>query len=120
MNKKGFTLIELLGVIIILALLATIISPVIIKSIQTAREKAYEAQVTLIEEKAKDWAYENLDQLSETTNVYVSISSLITSGYIEDDEVISPLDETIMSGCVKISFANNKYNFEYNEDICND
>ncbi len=39
--KKGFTLIELLGIIVILAIIALVTTPVILNTIQTAREKAF-------------------------------------------------------------------------------
>lgn len=44
-NKKGFTLIELLAVIVILAIIALIISPVITDIIKSSREKAAEESV---------------------------------------------------------------------------
>ena len=40
MNKKGFTLIELLAVIVILAVIALIATPVVMNSINNAREGA--------------------------------------------------------------------------------
>ena len=39
MNKKGFTLIELLGVIVLLAVIASIAFPAVQSSVNTAREK---------------------------------------------------------------------------------
>lgn len=39
--KKGFTLIELLGVIVILAIIALVTTPLILNTIQTSREKAF-------------------------------------------------------------------------------
>ena len=42
MNKKGFTLIELLAVIVILAVIALIATPVVMNSINNAREGAAE------------------------------------------------------------------------------
>lgn len=39
--KKGFTLIELLAVIVILAVIAVITTPIIINFVQTARQKAF-------------------------------------------------------------------------------
>ena len=42
MNKKGFTLIELLAVIVILAVIALIATPVVMNSINNARQGAAE------------------------------------------------------------------------------
>lgn len=39
--NKGFTLMELLGIIVILAIIAIITTPVILNVIQTSREKAF-------------------------------------------------------------------------------
>ena len=48
MNKKGFTLIELLAVIVILAIIALIATPIIIGIINDAREEADQRSVELI------------------------------------------------------------------------
>ena len=53
-NEKGFTLIELLAVIVILAIIALIATPIVISSIETAREGA-----------ARDSAYGALKAVSE-------------------------------------------------------
>lgn len=42
-NKKGFTLIELLAVIVILAIIALIATPLVMKAINTAREGSAKA-----------------------------------------------------------------------------
>ena len=39
--KKGFTLIELLGIIVILAIIALITTPIILNVIKSSREKAF-------------------------------------------------------------------------------
>ena len=44
-KQKGFTLIELLAVIIILAVIALIATPIIINIIENARKKAFENSV---------------------------------------------------------------------------
>jgi len=48
MNKKGFTLIELLAVIVILAIIALIATPIILGIIEDAREGAKERSAELI------------------------------------------------------------------------
>ena len=58
MNKKGFTLIELLAVIVILAIVATIASPIILNIISTTKEKAHDESVRSII-KSVEMAYAN-------------------------------------------------------------
>ena len=41
MNKKGFTLIELLAVIVILAIIALIATPIILGMIDSAKKQAF-------------------------------------------------------------------------------
>ena len=47
MNKKGFTLIELLAVIVILAIIALIATPIILGIIQDAKEESQKRSVEL-------------------------------------------------------------------------
>ena len=112
--KKGFTLIELLAVISILALIAVVVFPAINSTIQNSREKAYKDQVKLIEKAAEEWALDpnNMDTL-ETTDGFettVSISALVSGGYIAEDDVLNPKDDTEMQGVVEVT-----YNGEYNQ-----
>ena len=41
MNRKGFTLIELLAVIIVIALIATIVTPSVIEYVNSAKNTSY-------------------------------------------------------------------------------
>ena len=121
--KRGFTLIELLCVIALLAIVSLIAYPIISGSIQSSKEQAYEDQKRMIVEAAKNWGIYNTDKLPETDSfdVYsVSLSDLINGGYItnaKDGVLKNPLDDTDMSGCVKISYSTNynQYIYEYDE-----
>ena len=121
--KRGFTLIELLSVIALLAIVSLIAYPIISGSIQSSKEQAYEDQKRMIVEAAKTWGIYNTDKLPETDSfdVYsVSLSDLINGGYItnaKDGVLKNPLDDTDMSGCVKISYSTNynQYIYEYDE-----
>ena len=48
MNKKGFTLIELLAVIVILAIIALIATPIVLGIIEDARESSKERSAELV------------------------------------------------------------------------
>ena len=48
MLKKGFTLVELLAVIVILAVIALITTPIIIDSLNTSKKEAFKDSVNSI------------------------------------------------------------------------
>ena len=122
--NNAFTLLELLGVIIILAVIALITVPIIDNSIKSSRQKAYEVQVDLIEEAAKEYSIEHEEILPMNDGVFtnqVMVSDLIKLGYIEKGEngkIYSPIDNSIMNGCVNIKFdlEYNQYTYIYDND----
>lgn len=84
-NEKGFTLIELLAVIVILAIIALITTPIVISSINTAREGA-----------AKDSAYGVLKAVSEGyLESQINGSSNITSEYSFESNASNSFTVTI-------------------------
>ncbi len=122
--KKGFTLIELLSVITLLAIVSLIAYPIISGSIQNSKEQAYDAQKKMIVEAAKTWGIHNADKLPDIDSSYtysVSLSDLINGGYILNTEngiLKNPLDNTEMTGCVRISYSTSfsQYVYEYVEE----
>ena len=52
MNKKGFTLVELLAVIVIMALLAAVATPIVLTVQKNIKNKMYTAKVKMIKESA--------------------------------------------------------------------
>ena len=68
MNKKGFTLIELLAVIVILAVIALIASPIILGIIEDAREAS---RVRSVEAYAK--------AIEETVTTYMTLNPDVTN-----------------------------------------
>ena len=121
--KKGFTLIELLSVIALLAVVSLIAYPIISGSIQNSKERAYEEQKKMIVEAAKTWGVYNTDKLPDidSSDTYsLGLPELITGGYIVDTEngvLKNPIDNTDMTGCVKIYYSSNfnQYIYEYDE-----
>ena len=53
MNKKGFTLIELLAVILVLALIITIVTPILTNTISKSKESIYKSDIKLYAESIK-------------------------------------------------------------------
>lgn len=116
--KKGFTLVEMLAVLIILGIIALITFPVIRSSFNTSTSDLSKEQIKSIEEATRIWATSNSSQLSETEDRYVTISELQKSGIIENKDILSIADEGKLTGCVRIYYENNKYNYKY--DIYNE
>ena len=120
MNKKAFTLIELMAVIVVLGIVALIAVPVISGTLKDSKEKIYEEQVRRIEDAAKKWGVDNIYDDNEN-EYYVSLSELISEGYLEGaNQIKNPIDNTTMDGCVIISYEQdyNQYTYEYEEENC--
>src|SRR5574344_2369638 len=119
-NKRGFTLVELLGVIVILAVIAAITIPTVTGIIKKNKEKAYNATVATIIDASKKWSSDNSSMVSDTGDSYVKLDTL-TEGYIDQDELINPITNNTMDGCVKISHSDtyNQYEYSYEtKDEC--
>ena len=113
--KKGFTLIELLAVIAILGLIAVIVTPMMTDVIASSKQKAYDEQVKFIIDAAKNWSVSaNVD----TDPYYVSVDTLINSGFIDQNELLNPKTKKKMDGCVKIKFDSMYNNYEYTYGEC--
>ena len=83
MNKKGFTLIELLAVIVILAIIALIATPLIMDSINTAKKNSVEITasnyVKAIENKV---SLSNINEIEINDGIYtVNSDGNITNGF---------------------------------------
>ena len=55
MNNKGFTLIELLGVVVILAILVSITTPLVLKSLNSGKEASYNMMIENIVTASKSY-----------------------------------------------------------------
>ena len=122
MKKRGFTLTEVLGVIVILGLIALIIFPNVSKSIKNSKQKLYNEQVALIEENARKWGVEHTAQLPDSGSYYLELNDLVLGGYVSQKELKDPRDESLMTGCIVISYdpSYNQYKYIYTEASCED
>ena len=120
--KKGFTLIELIAVIAILATVSMIVFPNISEVIHSSKQTLHEDQIKDIEASAQKWATDNLELLDSThlNNVYISLSSIQSMGYLEKDSITDPLTREKMNGCIKISYnlQAQSYEYKYSEETC--
>ena len=133
MNNKGFTLVEMMAVIAIIALLGLIITPGIISIRNSVLESTLESRLSMIENAAKDYAQENINELksSVTTTydgsrspnadcIYRTVNYLINAGYLKsnnsymgrdgdkENQIINPVNgESMNNRRVCIRFDSN-------------
>ena len=112
--KKGFTLIEMISAVVILSIIALIVIPIVNRNISDSREKLYHRQVKTLEEAAQKWgtSYDIIN-----TPCYISLDMLKEDGFLENGDVTNPQDETIMDGCISMTFdlSHNQNVYEYDE-----
>lgn len=113
--NKGFTLIELLAVIIILSVLAVITTVSVSKIISSSKESTLEIQKSNIEEAAKAYY---INQGMPDSITCVNVSTLLSGGFIDKNEVKNPKTKENMNGSVKITYSSNKYSYTYSDSVC--
>lgn len=126
MKNKGFSLVELLAVIIILSVIVTISTPIVISSINTSKEKAYENQLKMIEDAARRWMTDNSATADEKTIetadlqkvIRITVNELQNEGYLNRNKIKNPKTGKEMKGCIIISEDINyhQYTYEYLEE----
>lgn len=121
MNKKGFTLIEIIAVITILGIIALITVPVVNNSLKNAKEKMLEEQKTRIVDAAKEYALDSNRILNITSdrdfNQLITLNQLKGANYLEQKDIINPVTDDIMKGCIFVKFtvANNRFAYAYSD-----
>lgn len=130
MKNKGFTLIEVLVVVIIIAVLALITSPIIIDLLKQNRQEMYENQVRSLEEAAKRWSVEHTAQIPDDIMNYedekdkksycLSLEELADKGYISGSDLINPVTEENLVGSILISYDKTyqQFTFKFVESTC--
>ena len=113
--KRGFTLVELLGVIIILGVIALITFPIINKSIKSSKEKALEQVINNIEKAAYEYSVKNDIGYQNFYNK-IELSTLTSAGILKDN-IINPVTDEPMKGCVLYKWVEEykQYEFKYDE-----
>lgn len=104
-NMKGFTLIELLAVIVILAILALIVTPVVLNIIENAQKgsdmRSVEQYAKVLQE---HYFEERLDDSSLSLGSYLASFNLVTKAkysgdYVWCQERTEVNDEIYLYGC---------------------
>lgn len=113
--KRGFTLIELLGIIVVLGIIATIVTPVIQSTLAQNQESVYNTLVKQIEGNAKDYLEYNTDKLpqDEGDSVVVKLGEMKAAGFIQIS-IKNPKTDNIISNesYVTVTKKGNNYTFE--------
>lgn len=126
MKTRGFTLIELIMVITLLGIIALIAVPTVNTVINNSKDKAYDEQITLIRNAAKNYMSRNSMELPSQTSgssKCVSIQTLKNEGYLANKSIENPKyrsgstdpDENfqVFNGGVKVSWNGTKYVYAY-------
>lgn len=112
--KRGFTLIELLGIIVVLGIIATIVTPVIQSTLAQNQESVYNTLVKQIEGNAKDYLEYNTDKLpqDEGDSVVVKLGEMKEAGFIQIS-IKNPKTDNIISNesYVTVTKKGNNYTF---------
>lgn len=124
-KNKGFTLIELLAVIVILAIIALIATPIILGVIEDARKSSAESSALgYIDAVEKHYAIKMLDSEAEgstlTINGTTTVADLKTAGVKvkgtepESGSVVVNEDGVISTGtCLIIKLGGTSYKVDY-------
>ena len=119
--NKGFTLIELIGVIVIIALLALIITPIVSTTLKSSKTKLYKNTLKNIELSAKDWFTDedNIEKLpSNVASCYITLTDLKDAGVVDLDiknpKTGEPLDDTLVN--ILVTKTGSSFEFEVVDD----
>lgn len=143
MNRKGFTLIELLAVIIVIALIATIVTPSVIEYVNSAKNTSYNLLIKSIVSASKTYyeecEYGDLSDRSKYgsyackingSTITTTLGALANTGMLSVNDVdsdnkkivINPKDNTDISSCkvtiVKTVDTNYKVTYNISSNNC--
>lgn len=114
MKNRGFTLVELLAILVILGVIATIITPVVQKSLKANKEKVYDVLVEQIKDYTKDYLTQNTSLLPDDGEIsIIKFGDLKKSGILQI-EIANPITGNIISNesVVKVTKKFNNYLYE--------
>ncbi len=116
LNKKGFTLIELLGVLVVLAIILAITTPLIMGVIYNSKESAYNTQIEVLLDSAYHYSAENDLGIENNVLKKLEFQDIVDAGLL-DKIPNNPLTDKTFEGCIiyKWDESIKQYTFEYSE-----
>lgn len=116
--RRGFTLVELLGIIVVLGIIATIVTPIIQSTLTENKNKVYNVLVKQIEGQAKDYLEMNIDKLPEEDggSVQVKFGDIKVAGIMQLN-VKNPKTNNLISNESYVTVTKDKNNFRYETTI---
>lgn len=117
--KKGFTLIEIMAVIIILGIVGLIALIAVDKTIKDNNEKAYQMQISNIEDASRIWGANNLSYLPDNSDEVVSIPLVVLKrDGLVDRELTNPKTGELFPNdlYITISYKEGVYRYNVVED----
>lgn len=114
---------ELLGVIVVLSIIALITVPIVMGSLNSAKEELSKEQIRSIESAARMWGTKNLYvDGNNPSQSFVTIQSLIDDGQLEskDFDNINLKKSSFSSAGVCIKYLDNQfvYTYKINQSEC--
>ncbi len=115
-DKKGFTLIELLGALILMLLISYVTFSIVVERMKETTDELDKGMLAVIYASAADYVAENINSFPKTDGEFycsISLQRLVDEGFLKitlknpnTGEAINP------SKIVKVTIADNKYNYE--------
>ena len=124
MNKKGFTLIELLAVIIILAIIALIATPIVMNVIANAQDgadlRSVESYGKALESAYYQYAVEHNGTYTDAASALTPLAALSGNPVVCDDPEFTPDGKLTLEGCTVGGRTEKTYHYSSDNGVAKD
>ena len=118
-KNKGFTLIEIISVVVVLAIIALLVTPIVSKILDNNRDRLYNNQIDGIIKSAKVWGAEHVGRLpgDGEKDVVITLGELQTGGYADKTVKNTKTNENFDPDKTKIIISNKGGIISYKVEI---